>query len=183
MTAVSSSSATGLRMPLAKCVLRCDRYLKVIVGGTFGYTRFKDDGRTRKFHGGIDLCAPIGTDCYAIAAGRVVVVGKGDDFGNYVIASASLNGRKYFTVYAHLSKTLVTEGAKVQPGTVIGKTGATGNSSPAYPHLHFEVWTSMKAAKPGEKYRVNPLEILGTIPLEPFANEVIDAWSRSTRNA
>jgi murein DD-endopeptidase MepM/ murein hydrolase activator NlpD len=84
-------------------------------------------------------------------------------------------------VYAHLSKILISEGAKLEPGTILGKTGATGNSSPEYPHLHLEMWTSLKAAGASDraKYRVNPLEILGPIPFEPFAVEAIERASRA----
>jgi murein DD-endopeptidase MepM/ murein hydrolase activator NlpD len=172
--------AERFRMPLDKCVMRCDKYLRLVVGGTYGLTRFYEDGR-RKFHGGVDLCAPIGTDCYAIYRGRVITTATGDDFGKYVLARFDLPEGRRFGIYAHLSKILVAEGAKLQAGTVIGKTGATGNSSPHYPHLHFEIWTSMKAATETDraKYRVNPLEVLGPIPFEPFAVEVLDGAKRA----
>jgi murein DD-endopeptidase MepM/ murein hydrolase activator NlpD len=167
-----------MRLPLAKCVLRCDKYMRVIVGGTYGYTRFHESG-SRKFHGGVDLCAAVGTDCYAISSGLVIATAQGNDFGKYVLARFDLPSGKRFAIYAHLSKILVAEGAKLQPGTVIGKTGATGNSSPNYPHLHFEVWKSMKAATASDraKYRVNPLEVLGPLPFESFATDVLDRAS------
>lgn len=176
----ASTAVKRLRLPLDKCVLRCDKYMKLIVGGTYGLTRFHDNG-TRKFHGGVDLCAPIGTDCYAIYSGKVVATATGQDFGKYVLARFDLPQGRRFAVYAHLSKVLVVEGAKLEPGTVIGKTGATGNSSTNYPHLHFEIWTSLKASTESNraKYRVNPLEILGPLPFEPFANEVIDQGRRA----
>jgi murein DD-endopeptidase MepM/ murein hydrolase activator NlpD len=177
--AKSAAETNRFRVPLDKCVLRCDKYLKLIVGGTYGFTRF-DKGKA-KFHGGVDLCAPIGTDCYAIYRGHVVATAKGKDFGNYVLARFDLPEGKRYAIYAHLSKILVAEGAKLDAGTVIGKTGATGNSSPDYPHLHFEIWTSIKAADASDraKYRVNPLEVLGPLPFEPFAVDVLDGARRA----
>ena len=167
-------------MPLDKCVLRCDKYMRLMIGGTYGWTRTHENGRP-KFHGGVDLCAPVGTDCYAIYRGRVIATAKGDDFGQYVLARFDLPEGRRLAIYAHLSKILVAEGAKLEAGTVIGKTGATGNSSPHYPHLHFETWTSLKAATASDraKYRVNPLEVLGPIPFEPFAVEVLDGALRA----
>lgn len=84
-------------------------------------------------------------------------------------------------IYAHLSKILIAEGARLEPGTIIGKTGTTGNSSPQSPHLHFEIWTSLKAATASDraKYRVNPLEIRAPIPFEPFAVDALDGGRRA----
>jgi murein DD-endopeptidase MepM/ murein hydrolase activator NlpD len=178
--AALAASGDRFRMPLDKCVLRCDKYMKLIVGGTYGLTRFHDDG-TRKFHGGVDLCAPIGTDCYAIYRGRVLETPIGKDFGHYVLARFDLPEGRRFAIYAHLSKILVAAGAKLDAGVVLGKTGATGNSSRDYPHLHFEIWTSLKARteKDRAKYRVNPLDVLGPLPFEPFAVEVLDGARRA----
>jgi murein DD-endopeptidase MepM/ murein hydrolase activator NlpD len=170
------SQRNGMRMPLAKPVLRCDRHLQLIVGGLYGYTRSVGD--RKKFHGGIDLYAEPGTTCFAIYDGAVESVLKGDDFGNFVIARVDLPQWTCWAVYAHLSKVLVTRGTKLEPGTVIGLTGTTGNSSPHYPHLHFEIWRTLDAGQLGtrEKYRIDPLKVLGAIPLQPFAAEVIE-WN------
>ena len=147
------------------------------MGGTYGYTR-ATEGK-KKFHGGIDLYAQPGTDCYAIYDGIVTSVLQGNDFGNFVIARVNFPDWKCWAVYAHLSKVLVTKGTKLQPGTVIGKTGTSGNSSPHYPHLHFEIWHSLKAGEAGtkEKYRLDPLYVLGPIPFEPFAGEIVDWYT------
>ncbi|MFM6277795.1 MAG: M23 family metallopeptidase, partial [Dolichospermum sp.] len=41
------------------------------------------------------------------------------------------------TLYGHMSEILVQPGQWVEPGTVLGLVGNTGNSTG--PHLHFEV--------------------------------------------
>lgn len=87
-----------------------------------------------RFHQGIDLAAPLGTDVLACGAGIVEKVGWDDVYGNYVLIKHSKNRSSF---YAHLAKTLVTSGLSVRTGTCIGKVGTTGASTG--PHLHFEI--------------------------------------------
>lgn len=95
--------------------------------------------KTQGIHGynAVDLGAPIGTSVYAAASGVVIVSREGGwngGYGNYIVVSHP-NGTQ--TLYAHLSKILVSEGAKVSQGQNIGAVGSTGKSTG--PHLHFEV--------------------------------------------
>jgi murein DD-endopeptidase MepM/ murein hydrolase activator NlpD len=62
--------------------------------------------------------------------------------------------RSVISVYAHLSEILVSPGASVGEGEVVGRSGSTGTVSG--PHLHFEVW---KAGRP-----VDPIAYLGARP-------------------
>lgn len=120
---------------------------KVQTGGslvdTSGYfTRPISGGiRTQGLHGGchcaVDLANVIGTPVHAAAAGRVIIAIMGGwhgGYGNYIVISHS-NGTQ--TLYAHLSKILVSPGDVVGKGDQIGNVGTTGNSTG--PHLHFEV--------------------------------------------
>jgi murein DD-endopeptidase MepM/ murein hydrolase activator NlpD len=47
------------------------------------------------------------------------------------------HGQGVTTLFIHLSKTLVKEGASVRPGQIIGHIGATGFATG--PHLHWVV--------------------------------------------
>lgn len=98
---------------------------------------------TQRLHGwnGVDIGAPTGTAVYAAAAGTVIVARSGGwngGYGNYIVVSHP-NGTQ--TLYAHLSRVLVSPGEAVAQGTTIGKVGATGLSTGA--HLHFEVRGAM----------------------------------------
>lgn len=85
-------------------------------------------------HTGIDIPAPGGTSIYAAKSGVVITSVKKGSYGNYVVVAHS-DGTS--TLYAHMSKRAVSEGATVKQGQVIGYVGTTGSSTGN--HLHFEV--------------------------------------------
>ena len=120
--------------PLAKMVWAND-----LEKDKFGCTR-KDIGGKKKFHGGIDIKASVGTDCFAIEDGVVTAIGFGDDLGKYVAIKFKKDGKEFGVAYCHLSKhDILKEGDKVKAGVVVGKTGKTGNVGSDEPHLHLEV--------------------------------------------
>ncbi len=84
-------------------------------------------------HTGLDFAAPNGTPIMAAANGRIVSAQNGGAYGNLTKVQHS-NG--IVTYYAHQSSFVVRSG-NVRAGQVIGKIGATGNTTG--PHLHFEV--------------------------------------------
>ncbi len=90
--------------------------------------------KVRKMHAGIDFVTDIGTLVYATGKGKVVYVGTKGSYGLEVVID---NGFGYRTTFAHLSKSLVRRGQKVERGDVIAKTGNSGLSTG--PHLHYEV--------------------------------------------
>ena len=85
-------------------------------------------------HGGIDIGCPSGTSIYAANSGTVVTSTRVKSYGNYVMID---HGGGVYTLYAHMSQRLVSEGDKVTRGQVIGKVGMTGYATG--PHLHFEI--------------------------------------------
>lgn len=95
--------------------------------------------KTQGIHGynGIDIGTSVGSKVMASAMGKVIVSKSGGyngGYGNYIVVSHP-NGTQ--TLYAHLSQNLVSVGASVTQGQVIGYSGNTGRSTG--PHLHFEV--------------------------------------------
>jgi uncharacterized protein YgiM (DUF1202 family) len=87
-------------------------------------------------HEGLDFSSPVGGNIYACADGEVSDIrpNDGNAYGLYVRLQHGLNGQVYETVYAHLSKVLVTDGQAVKAGEVIALSGNTGHSFG--PHLH-----------------------------------------------
>lgn len=89
-------------------------------------------------HNGIDIAAPVGTPLRASAAGTVIISRSNGawngGYGNFV-AIAHGNGTQ--TLYAHMSRSLVTVGETVSQGETIGYIGMTGLTTG--PHVHFEI--------------------------------------------
>lgn len=83
-------------------------------------------------HLGIDYRAAIGDKVPSANAGKVVFAGDLFYTGWTVIVD---HGLDIFTVYGHLSKTLVKAGETIKRGDVIGLSGNTGRTSG--PHLHW----------------------------------------------
>ncbi len=90
--------------------------------------------KKNKQHKGIDFAGKIGTELYAVAPGRVVSAGERSGYGTTVEID---HGLGFTTLYAHLSKIMVSRGDWVRPGTVIGLGGSSGRSTG--PHLHYEI--------------------------------------------
>jgi murein DD-endopeptidase MepM/ murein hydrolase activator NlpD len=84
-----------------------------------------------------------------------------------VVTSFQHNGAKLYAAYAHLSKALAKVGDKLSVGTVIAKTGESGNArgmaSPDQ-HLHFEIRTVPRPGV-GLSGRKSPLEVFERCPL------------------
>ena len=80
------------------------------------------------------MIAGIGTPVHASAPGRVAAVMQLKVRGNVVIID---HGRGVFTMYCHLSRTVVKEGQMVDVGDVVAYSGNTGRSEG--PHIHWEL--------------------------------------------
>lgn len=87
-----------------------------------------------RYHRGLDLAAPEGTEVLSVTGGRVVFSGEQGGYGRTVIVEDSRGNR---VRYAHLKDIHVQEGEEVQRGQKLGEVGSTGRSTG--PHLHLEV--------------------------------------------
>jgi hypothetical protein len=100
--------------------------------------------RNGKMHEGIDIGAPVGTPVYAAASGTVVASQSYSGYGNTVILEHGVRctnlPMRWFSLYGHLSSSLVAKGATVRQGQQIASSGNTGTSTG--PHLHFEAITN-----------------------------------------
>lgn len=86
------------------------------------------------FHDGVDIANSVGTPIYAAGAGKVILAGQNSGYGLCVVID---HGNGIRTLYAHMSKVLVSVGDEVSKAERIGLMGATGRVTG--PHLHFEV--------------------------------------------
>ena len=88
----------------------------------------------------VDIAAPLGTPIVAAADGVVLLArseGYNDGYGQYVIVMSTIDGHQVETLYAHMSKILVSSGSTVSRGQQIGLVGKSGDAT-GY-HVHFEV--------------------------------------------
>ncbi len=113
-------------------------------GGMYGCTRQGgtdcSESPYNKWHGGIDIYAPVNSDLYSISSGKVSAVGNDEyGLGNYVQVSSLDNNTKI--IYAHLNSISLKDGDPVIIGTKLGLTGKTGNASSPniIPHVHIQL--------------------------------------------
>jgi murein DD-endopeptidase MepM/ murein hydrolase activator NlpD len=104
-----------------------------VISSNFGMRRHPIYGDIR-FHDGIDIAAPVGTDIYPIKDGMVVFSGEQAGYGNVVIID---HGNGLTSKYAHNKVNFVKEGDLVGTHTAIACIGNSGNSTG--PHLHLEI--------------------------------------------
>jgi murein DD-endopeptidase MepM/ murein hydrolase activator NlpD len=114
------------------------------LSSAFGMRQNPVTGRYR-FHEGLDLAAPEGTEVFAVRDGVVIEAGYDPVYGNYVILR---HGDNWTSLYGHLSKTEITLRQELRSGSLIGRVGSTGQSTG--PHLHFELRRNGKAQDPGK---------------------------------
>ncbi len=99
--------------------------------------------RAGQRHDGIDIAAPEGTPIHAAGEGTVIFAGEQSGYGSIVIVK---HEGGLVTLYAHASKVLVDEGARVRRGEAIARVGQTGRTTG--PHLHFEVRDGTRPRNP-----------------------------------
>lgn len=119
-------------------------------GEGFGSRRIIN-GQPRMPHSGLDFSAERGTPVVAANRGRVALVADFFFPGLLVVLD---HGLGLYTLYMHLDRVDVAEGAPVERGEPIGAVGASGRATG--PHLHF--------AAQVRQARVDPAALFG-VPL------------------
>lgn len=146
---------------------------------TFGTVRNNET----KSHQGWDIEAPEDTEIYAVSDGivekidsldkydpNVAVEQRKDHFGKRILLKFYLPHIKKWrwAMYAHLSETSdeIKEKQIVTIGTILGKTGTSGNAIEETPHLHFEIRDKGGWFGGGLEHRIEPALFYGIKPLE-----------------
>ncbi len=102
----------------------------------------------KRFHNGIDLSLRVGDTIRAAFSGKVRYKNfNRNGYGYYVVIRHS-DGME--TIYAHLSKFLVSPNQQVKAGDPIALGGNTGRSTG--PHLHFETRVYGNPINPAKLY-------------------------------
>jgi len=103
-----------------------------------------------RFHSGIDIAAPLGSEVRAVREGLVKLMGDSPALGRYILIE---HEEGFFTLYAGLSNVAVGEGQSVQAGQAIGEVGDNGDVSGG--GLHFELRENNKLVDPLTRIEVN----------------------------
>jgi murein DD-endopeptidase MepM/ murein hydrolase activator NlpD len=105
--------------------------------------RYVNGSVETSIHAGIDYGVPRGTPVTACAPGRVILARSRIVTGHSVVIE-HLPG--IYSLYYHLDKINVSEGAIVDAGALLGESGSTGLSTG--PHLHWEIRIAGENADP-----------------------------------
>ncbi|MEO7170391.1 MAG: M23 family metallopeptidase [Sphingomonas sp.] len=122
-------------------------------------------------HSGIDIPGPLHSPVMAAAGGVVDYSGSAGGYGNMIEID---HGNGLVTRYAHLSRSLVRPGVRVEQGETIAMMGSTGRSTGS--HLHFEVRVNGQATAPLAYF--SGRRLLGRAPRQP-AEPHVSAFARA----
>jgi len=118
-------------------------HLWPVAAGSYRTRGLAEGDPSVETHAGLDLAVPVGSEVRAAGGGVVRRTGTDSAYGEYVLLA---HPQGYETMYGHLSRVLVTTGASVGAGQLIGLSGNTGRSTA--PHLHFEVRRNGQSVDP-----------------------------------
>ncbi len=113
---------------------------------------------TVTFHKGVEIEAEHNTPVHAVLDGVVEFEGWVRGLGNVLILH---HGSGFYSLHAHLFKSLQAQGANVKKGDAIGLVGDTGNSEK--PSLYFELRENGKAVDPTRYFSKLALKSLGGV--------------------
>ena len=121
------------------------------VTSPFGVKRMHNGKPTGEFHGGVDQRTPAGEAIRAIADGKIIFAKQFNVLGNAVGID---HGQGLGSMYLHMSKLAVADGALVKKGDALGYAGSTGRSTG--PHLHWVLYTNGVNVNPAQWVNLSP---------------------------
>ena len=121
------------------------------VTSPFGVKRLHNGKPTGEFHGGVDQRTPAGEEIRAIADGKIIFAKQFNVLGNAVGID---HGQGLGSMYLHMTKLAVAEGALVKKGDVFGYAGSTGRSTG--PHLHWVLYANGVNVNPAQWVKLSP---------------------------
>ena len=101
--------------------------------------------RSYRMHSGMDFAGPRGTPIFSTGEGVVTFSGRQSGYGIVVKIRHAFG---FETVYAHLNKSRVKVGQRVERGERIADMGSTGRSTGT--HLHYEIRIDGKPVNPSK---------------------------------
>lgn len=144
------------------------------VTSPFGYRKDPFGSGATTFHNGTDYGTNVQKwEQYAIEDGYVRSAGTDSSGGKYVYVCYPRIGKEL--LHYHLDSITVTSGQSVKEGTLLGKTGTTGNSTGIHLHLGLRNigGTTWEDAHAYEYYEPSTPTPKPTKTVEELANEVI----------
>ncbi len=129
------------------------------LSSSFGYRLHPILGGMR-WHGGIDIAAPLGTPIQATSDGRVE---RASWDGGYGLMVELDDGGGTETLYGHMSRVAVEKGQVVKKGEVLGYVGSTGLSTG--PHVHYEIRRNGRSIDPAGTGALNRRSSKGPVAL------------------
>lgn len=117
------------------------------------------------YHPALDIATGLGMPIHPIAEGEVIETGY--NVWGLGLTVTIAHGQGYRSMYAHLGKTYVKSGQKVNRTDLIGEVGLTGHTSG--PHTHLEL------SRNG--VNINPLPLLPSLP------DISAAWENVSQSS
>jgi len=114
---------------------------------------FNNTEANRNIHIGLDVWVPAFSEIISPLDGKIHSFRNNDNFGDYgptIILEHMVEGRKFYTLYGHLSRKSLENlsiGAEIKAGDKIAELGDFEENGDYAPHLHFQIVEDMQGSE------------------------------------
>ena len=114
------------------------------------FSAAEKEALVRNIHLGVDIWVPKGTSVTAVLPGKVHSLQDNKNFGDYgptIILEHYFDNNRFFSLYGHLSRSLLKElsvGDEVRQGQKIAELGGPSENGNYAAHLHFQIILDMQ---------------------------------------